>query len=517
MTQGAEQKGNPPRRPMWMRLAGLRSSSHLMLLASCVLLALCFASGCGRGEEEKSAERAGVTAASTAPVVFPVAQKSPRPGGKLPADASCVTAQCHAELTQAAQVHTPVAKRTCDSCHEADVGGHKYPLKLEGDALCASCHAVAGTQSHQHKALEKGCLSCHKSHTSETNFLLNQPSVGQLCGTCHILPVQRFAHETFAKGECTTCHQPHQSDTTALMRGGSGRDACLTCHEKTRTAMASAAYVHKPAAGECRACHEGHSAKYPHLLTTEIAPNCLSCHPEIKKHVDEATVKHSAMLADNQCGNCHDAHAAADKNLLRERMDKVCLSCHDKAIKMADGREIANMKPVLTESKFLHGPVKTGSCSGCHDPHGSEFPALLDYAFPSAFYTSFAVEKYELCFRCHDKKMVLEEQTDELTGFRDGRRNLHFMHVNRAEKGRSCRTCHEMHGSNLPGHMASEVPFEGSKWSMPIEFEQLPNGGSCSPGCHVPRRYDRGSATSAPTTQSASGPATSAPTTQGAK
>ena len=48
-----------------------------------------------------------------------------------------------------------------------------------------------------------------------------------------------------------------------------------------------------------------------------------------------------------------------------------------------------------------------------------------------------------------------------LTGFRDGDVNLHYLHVNREEKGRTCRTCHEMHGSDLPNHMASGVPVRG--------------------------------------------------------
>jgi hypothetical protein len=112
------------------------------------------------------------------------------------------------------------------------------------------------------------------------------------------------------------------------------------------------------------------------------------------------------------------------------------------------------------------------------------------------------VKKYDLCFKCHDSKMVLDAQTTQ-TGFRSGDRNLHFVHVNRAEKGRTCRTCHEVHGSDLPKHMAADVPFEGSKWAMPIEFEQLPNGGRCTPGCHVQQTYIRGGATTAPATRGA--------------
>jgi hypothetical protein len=99
--------------------------------------------------------------------------------------------------------------------------------------------------------------------------------------------------------------------------------------------------------------------------------------------------------------------------------------------------------------------------------------------------------------------MVLEEKTASLTNFRDGDRNLHFVHVNRDDKGRSCKTCHAIHGSNLPNHMASEVPFEGSNWSMPIEFEKTTGGGKCAPGCHVPKTYTRGGPATVPVTRGA--------------
>ena len=64
----------------------------------------------------------------------------------------------------------------------------------------------------------------------------------------------------------------------------------------------------------------------------------------------------------------------------------------------------------------------------------------------------------------------------------------------------SCDACH---GSNLPKHMASEVPFEGSDWPLPIGFEKTPTGGRCAPGCHKALAYDREHPTSRPTTRGA--------------
>jgi predicted CXXCH cytochrome family protein len=311
--------------------------------------------------------------------------------------------------------------------------------------------------------------------------------------------LKKFAHEPFVRGQCTVCHQPHEADNRMLLRGGEGARHCFTCHDGLKNAMLAATYVHKPVTQDCNTCHEPHSTDHPRQLRTSIEQNCYSCHEQIRKHVETSTVHHAAVTTANTCANCHNPHASQHKDLLRQRMDQTCLSCHDKPLVAADGHTIPNMKPVIAGSRFLHGPIRSGDCSGCHDPHGARFPNLLDAAFPKTFYARFDLGRYQLCFNCHDSAMVLQPRTTSLTNFRDGDVNLHYVHVNRDDKGRSCKTCHAVHGSNLPNHMASQVPFEGSSWAMPIEFEKRPEGGACSPGCHVPRTYTPGP-TTAPAT-----------------
>jgi hypothetical protein len=117
-------------------------------------------------------------------------------------------------------------------------------------------------------------------------------------------------------------------------------------------------------------------------------------------------------------------------------------------------------------------------------------PNLLKKYFPDKFYAKFDIGNYALCFSCHDQQLVLKANTT-LTNFRDGDKNLHFVHVNRDEKGRTCKTCHEVHGSDLPKHMAATVPFEGSNWPMPINYTEKPDGGTCAPACHAEKTYSR--------------------------
>ena len=75
------------------------------------------------------------------------------------------------------------------------------------------------------------------------------------------------------------------------------------------------------------------------------------------------------------------------------------------------------------------------------------------------------------------------------TGFRNGDENLHFKHVNKVDKGRVCRFCHDVHASPLDKHLREWTPF--GAWEFRLNFRKTVTGGSCWPGCHVERRYDR--------------------------
>src|SRR6185503_8078935 len=152
---------------------------------------------------------------------------APKPTAALAKGASCVTAECHSDYTRAPQIHSPVAQRACDACHESDTGMHTYPLKRDATQTCTFCHAVAGTQTHQHKALEQGCLACHQPHTSSTKFLLKAMNVERTCTACHQVPLKKYSHEPFVRGDCTLCHQPHEADNKMLLRGGAGSKHCF--------------------------------------------------------------------------------------------------------------------------------------------------------------------------------------------------------------------------------------------------------------------------------------------------
>ena len=476
----------------------MRPHQLLLLVLAAAFLML---TACGRHEP-------AATAPATAPVIAVTFAPAPKPTGPLPKDATCITDVCHARYKNSKQLHQPSAVGACVSCHQPDTGKHHYPLVRTGNATCTFCHAVSGTKKLQHKVIEQqGCISCHDPHASQTKFLLIADNVGDTCAKCHQTPMKKNAHEPFAAGQCTVCHQPHQSDFAALLRTGEGATHCFSCHTDKQKAMTELPHVHKASLQACTNCHGPHATDFPKQLKKSANDTCTSCHPKVQEQIAKASIVHGALASG--CTSCHDPHASGQPAELKARMDKVCLTCHDKPLKLPGGRVIASMTTVL-DSKNLHGPLRNGSCSECHQPHAANEPNLLNKFYPDKFYAGFDVNNYALCFSCHDKQLVLLPKTAALTNFRDGDRNLHFVHDNRAEKGRTCKSCHDVHGSDLPNHMATSVPFEGSSWAMPIRYEPAKDGGTCTPGCHKELSYNRIKAVT-PTTA----PANTQPNTTG--
>jgi len=152
---------------------------------------------------------------------------------------------------------------------------------------------------------------------------------------------------------------------------------------------------------------------------------------------------------------------------------------------------VKNVFEMLASSEFQHGPIKEGNCLACHTVHRTTYPNRLAGNFPETMYEDFNIEEYALCFSCHDKDLVLQPETINATNFRDGRKNLHFVHVNKESKGRTCRTCHKNHASNLPKLFRESISFGAIQWELPIGFVKAKTGGSCSPGCHKFKSYLR--------------------------
>jgi predicted CXXCH cytochrome family protein len=107
-------------------------------------------------------------------------------------------------------------------------------------------------------------------------------------------------------------------------------------------------------------------------------------------------------VATGDCAFCHKPLAKHKFEPIKD-VAELCYSCHDK----------------LNTQKSVHRPVSEGKCTQCHDPHQS----------PNKFQLKEA--GYNLCFRCHDKKIA------------EGK----FVH-GPVSVG-DCRACHQPHQSKF--------------------------------------------------------------------
>jgi predicted CXXCH cytochrome family protein len=418
------------------------------------------------------------------------------PSGLAFAD-SCITSTCHQAIAGLKNQHTPVKDGDCLACHKQKgrehpvQGGKSFEAVARGGKLCASCHDPFGKKKVVHPPVQEGeCVACHKPHGAAGRFLLElSDDQTALCLGCHDgTPFrQKYMHGPAAVGSCTKCHDPHESDEKRLLKG-SVRNVCLKCHADFAKALKASPVVHPPVRDDpCTICHNPHGTPVMSLLRKKMPDLCVECHDDMGKKLAAVKVPHKPLLQEGSCGNCHSSHYSKSKGLLPTDEMSVCLNCHDKDD--LGTPPLSNIKRDITGKKFLHGPIKKGECKACHDPHGSNFFRMLRGNYPAEVYVSYRDGLYDACLSCHEKNLLRFAETTQYTGFRNGSRNLHYVHV-AGRKGRTCRLCHQPHASNGEKLINKEGAAFGV-WKIPIGFKTTPTGGSCAPGCHRMFKYDR--------------------------
>jgi predicted CXXCH cytochrome family protein len=402
------------------------------------------------------------------------------PVGAQP-DGGCVTDKCHTTVGTGKFVHGPVGARICTVCHNPLPNeDHKFALVAEKDELCFGCHEEKRDmvlKEFVHGPVGVGdCVACHDPHQSDFRYTL-KAQAADLCFQCHEREdySREFVHGPVGVGDCNACHNPHASEFEMQLTVAKD-ELCFQCHQE-KAAEFNKRHVHPPVSESCTNCHDPHSEDASYLLPNAAPELCYGCHADIAEY-SHAEVPHQPVSA-GKCGECHLTHASDNPRLFPRAQEQLCFGCH------------TELGEYVSEQEHRHGPVNEGDCNACHDPHGSQNNRILRKYFPEEFYMPFAIDNYASCFQCHNSDIALDEHTKTLTDFRNGEQNLHFVHVNKEIKGRSCKACHEVHASNQAKHIRASVPFGSMNWDLPVAYTKLEDGGSCVVGCHAPKEYHR--------------------------
>jgi len=383
---------------------------------------------------------------------------------------------------------------------------------------------------------EMQCTSCHDPHVSAyPKFLAMDNAYSKLCTACHDKRGwTQSAHASSSAGwdGAGTDPWPYSSQTSVAANG------CASCHTSHAAAIPESLLVFAREEDNCFSCHSGTVARGD--VRAEFRKSFR--HPvEESSGVHVATEVAFAMPRHVECPDCHDPHAAfraaatapdapgslagvsginsSGSPVETARYEyEICFRCH------ADGPDVPppyierqilqpnirlkldvrnpSYHPVEDQGKnvdvpSLIYPMRETSliyCSDCHSgssgaanygvrgPHGSDWPFLLEQAYSVADGTVESYESYALCYKCHDRNVVLSDRSP----------GLHNKHV--VEESATCSVCHDPHGiSATQGNATNNshlINFDISivapdPTTGMLLFEDLgSNRGRCYLSCH---------------------------------
>jgi ribosomal protein L40E len=197
------------------------------------------------------------------------------------------------------------------------------------------------------------------------------------------------------------------------------------------------------------------------------------------------------------CFRCHaDNPVPLARGITRQREDDgnirrlflpTAASAHPVAFARPSDGETPSLLPAYRSRRLI-------SCQDCHNnpdarqlggasangPHGSRFDNLLAARYDTADFTAESPQAYALCYRCHDRNSILNDESF----------SFHRVHL---QRGRApCSACHAPHG--VSGSRANHdhlINFDVSIVSG--ERFYLDTGrfsGRCSLTCHGVRHVN---------------------------
>lgn len=268
------------------------------------------------------------------------------------------------------------------------------------------------------------CLRCHGERSEFPVLAIfetphgsrihpDSPFAGAQCEACH---GPAGAHERRPRGE----DKPRTFGPDANAPVEEQNEVCLGCH-RDHGRLGWMGSVHEEEDVSCASCHRVHAAEDPMEESVSQQNVCFDCHPRTRA-LSLMPSSHPLRFGKMACSDCHDPHNGLNEfQLVETSTNDTCYTCH------AEKRG-----PVLWE----HAPVAE-DCALCHDPHGSNHPAMLTQRPPL------------LCQQCH---MPSGHPSLAYTGD-----SLQDDYASRFLVGSACMNCHtQVHGSNHPSGVSLE-------------------------------------------------------------
>ncbi len=398
--------------------------------------------------------------------------------------------------------HSELHCTTCHDPHNNELGDFLRVPSLRS-AICTSCHDMTGWNACSHAT-----------------------SPERVSGRS-VDPGEPLPFSTVADNGCVSCHQVHGAGASErLLRFRREEDNCLNCHNGGIAALNIENEFRKPSAHPIARFTERHDPEEdPRTQRRHV--ECADCH---NPHAVAPDVSVTPAFASTQPGLVQNSmqfvsgldrfgHATPYARYEYE----VCFKCHaDGVSRAARANTVRDVLQTNTRMEFqpsnpsfhpvlgarnnndvvsLLSPWRVGSvlrCTDCHNsdqvdaansyapagPHGSIYEPLLAANYEQGEFVTESARAYALCYRCHDRRSILNDESFP----------LHGEHIIRGRA--SCSACHDAHGisrsqgdarnhSNLINFDLTQVqPASGGAGARIQFIDQGRYAGSCTLVCH---------------------------------
>lgn len=400
----------------------------------------------------------------------------------------------------------------CSTCHDAhsdDLCDRGYDCKFlvmdnKNSALCLKCHDMTGWLGST-------------EYFSAAEWNGNPPD-----------PWPRSEWNTVAENACENCHMPHSAGGPEwILNYLEEESICYPCHNGNVASLNVQAdfekISHHPVENTTRVHEPGENA----LTSGHV--ECVDCHnphsynqngadaPDVSGMIDRvngidrfgapkyAPVGDPAIYEYEICFRCH-----ADTNtgisyiprVLDETNTRLEFSLSNPSYHPVEGigknpdmpSLPSTLEPTLTASSIIY-------CMECHDSdsssrvggsgpkgsHGSVFAPILRERYETDDNTPEIYQNYALCYRCHNRTSILNDESFQLNSSGRGGHSGHLADA------APCSACHDPHGvqdaAGTGDHthlinfdMRIVIPRSGE--TVPFFTDTGIQSGSCTLVCH---------------------------------
>jgi len=395
------------------------------------------------------------------------------------------------------------------------------PVKLEnGNLECTACHDAHNdvfedflVATNQYSDL---CLYCHQKNFWSNSDHKNSNKTWNGSGTD---PWFHTNYTTVAENACESCHSPHTaSGHVRLMNFTIEEDNCYVCHTGNVATENIQAQIDKPYSHEVFSYSGIHDPEEPNIVQTKHV-ECADCHnphavnnqvanpPNANGNIIGVKGVNTDGIGVNNiqyefelCYSCHadspDKPASPTSRQIEQNNVRLEFDLSNPSFHPVEGQgqnnNVPSLIPPLTESSLVY-------CTSCHasdgtnspsGPHGSIYPSILKFNYETADYTPESFQAYELCYQCHSRNSILNDDSF----------SEHKTHIQ--EENTPCNACHDPHGiSSSQGSTTNNTHLINFDVSIvqPVRMgllEFIDDGtfaGSCYLNCHGkrhnPKRY----------------------------